>query len=358
MDMDTAMVKEKRTRKNHRKGRLKRWFRHHKRAFVPSFVLVFAVLSGTGAWMVWSQRQQESRQVTAGNSHDVGSGYRNITYNGKEYRFNNLVTAVLYAGIDSEGKMEPSRSYTSAARADSIALAVLDKKQKKMTVVGINRDTMTEIRRYSLSGGDRGTYVNHLGYAYTFGEGGKVSCENLREAVSHLFGGIPIDEYVVTNISSLPYINDLAGGITVQVPNDDLAALHPEMVKGASVKLDDTNVEDYIRYRDTAIDFSNEGRIERQKVYITEYVDVMKDLLQQDLNGTWEKISIMEDYLQTSITRNKYIGYANLLSEISFDESGFCYLEGEDRVGAYHDEFYVDQDALQELILELFYEEI
>lgn len=345
-------------RRHSRRRRMRSWLRHNKKLLIWAGVLVCLILAGAGIWLAQIQKQQNERHVTAGNSHDVGSGYRSIVCDGKEYRFNNLITTILYAGVDSEGKMETSTTYTEAPRADSIALVVLDKKHRKMTIIGINRDTMTEIRRYSLSGGDRGTYVNHLGYAYTFGDGGEVSCENLREAVSNLFLGIPIDEYVVTNITSLPYINQLAGGITVEVPNDDLADLYPEMVKGASVTLDDTNVEPFLRYRDTTIDFSNEGRIERQQTYITAYIDVMKELLEKDLNGTWNKILDMEDYLQTSITRNKYITLANLLNEISFDQSGFCRLEGEDKVGARYDEFHADPDALQKLVIDLFYEEI
>ena len=57
------------------------------------------------------------------------------------------------------------------------------------------------IRRYSRSGSDMGTYVSHLGYAYSYGDGGEVSCEDLREAVSNLLGGIPVNEYAVTNRS-------------------------------------------------------------------------------------------------------------------------------------------------------------
>lgn len=249
-------------------------------------------------------------------------------------------------------------SYADAPRADSISLVVLDKKHHKMTIIGINRDTMTEVRRYTMNGTDRGTYVTHLGYAYAYGDGGKVSCENLKEAVSKLFGGIPINEYAVTNMSSMRYINNLVGGITVEVPNNDLSGLYPEMIEGAEITLDDTNITDFLHYRDSSIDYSNEGRIERQQAYVTEYVAKIKEQLQTDVNGIWKKLENMDDYLQTSITRNKYLNLANLLETVEFSDGDYYRLEGEDRQGEAHDEFYVDEEVLQEKILELFYLEV
>ena len=53
--------------------------------------------------------------------------------------------------------MEATASYSNKARADSIALVVLDKKNEKMSIIALNRDTMTQIRRYTRSGSDMGT---------------------------------------------------------------------------------------------------------------------------------------------------------------------------------------------------------
>lgn len=319
--------------------------------------LALALAAGGGIWAYQMHGARQRRHVTAGKSVNMGSGYRNVTYKGKRYQYNSLITTILYAGIDSEGAMR-EYGYTDAPRADSINLVVLDKKHQKMTVVAISRDTMTQIRRYGANGKDRGTYVSHLGLAYTYGDGGEVSCENLREAVSTLFKGIPIHEYVMTNRSSMPYINDLVGGVTVTVPNDDLASEYPEFQAGAQVELDADNIETYLRKRDTGEAFSNEGRIERQQSYMTAYIEKFRTLIEQDLNGTWNKVSDMDDYIQTSITKNKYLKLANLVSEVSFDAEDFCVLEGEDQAGELHDEFYVDEDALYEKVIALFYEEL
>lgn len=337
--------------------RIRRWFRHNRNTIIGAAFLGAVVLLGLLFWTYKTMQEQNSRHVTAGNSVNMGSGYRNIKYKGKRYQYNSLVTSVLYAGLDSDGLLETT-GYTNASPADSIYLAVIDKKNEKLTIICLNRDTMTEIRRYTASGQVRDTYVSHLCLAFSYGDGGKASCENLRYAVSNLLGGIPITEYVVTNRSALPYINDLAGGVTVTVPNKDLEDVDPIFQEGARVKLDDSNIETFLRTRDIDVDFSNEGRLERQREYITEYIKQFWDVLQHEPEATWDGIQRMDDYLLTSITKNKYLGLVNLLNKVSFADSDFYLPEGEDRLGAYHDEFYVDRAALQEKVLELFYEEI
>lgn len=337
--------------------RMRRWMRHNKKFAAAAALLCIVVLSAGGFFLLHSRREQSRLHVTAGNSVDMKGGYRTITWKDKEYQYNSLITTILYAGLDSTDPLKASETYSNKARADSISVVILDKKKKKMSILALNRDTMTEIRRYTRTGEDMGTYVSHLGYAYSYGDGGEVSCEDLKEAVEKLLG-ISIDEYAVTNQSSITSINDLVGGVTVTVPNDDLAALYPELKKGAVVTLDDSNVKDFLQHRDTAADFSNEGRIERQQAYVTAYVDLLKNWLASEPDQLWQEIGQMNDYLQTSITKNKYLSLARLLEKVSFTDADYYRPTGKDSAGELHDEFYVDEDALKQLVIDLFYEEV
>lgn len=337
--------------------RMRRWMRHNKKFAAAAALLCIVVLSAGGFFLLHSQKQQSRLHVTAGNSVDMKGGYRTITWKDKDYQYNSLITTILYAGLDSTDPLKASETYSNKARADSVSVVILDKKKKKMSILALNRDTMTEIRRYTRTGEDMGTYVSHLGYAYSYGDGGEVSCEDLKEAVERLLG-ISIDEYAVTNQSSITSINDLVGGVTVTVPNDDLAAMYPELKKGAVVTLDDSNVKDFLQHRDTAADFSNEGRIERQQAYVTAYVDLLKDRLASEPDQLWQEIGQMNDYLQTSITKNKYLSLARLLEKVSFTDADYYRPTGKDSAGELHDEFYVDEDALQQLVIDLFYEEV
>ena len=338
-------------------------YHHHRKKIrkkqrIASLIICICVFA-VAAFVIFTQLQsQRSQQISSRNPHDVGSGYRDVVYNGQKYRYNNRITTILYAGIDSFGKMEESVQYGVEARADSIALVVLDDKNNKMSIVLISRDTMTDIRRYSMNGTDRGLYKTHLGYAYSYGDGGKVSCENLCEAVSLLFGDIPVNRYVVTNQDSMPYINDLAGGVTVTVPNDDLVEQYPQLYEGAQVTLTDETVRPFLQYRDTLVDFSNDGRMARQKAFVKAYIDKMKSLEQNKLEDILDSMDNMEEHLQTNITRNQYIGLADLVKSTEFSDDSFIEMKGQDQVGELHDEFYPDEDALRKLILDLFYEEV
>lgn len=344
---------ERRSNHHHRRNR-----KLHRNQIVVSVLLSVCVLAVAGIFVYKEMQNQRAMQISAGNSHNVGSGFRNITYNGEKYEYNNRVTTVLYAGVDSSGKMEATSLYGDKARADSINLVVMDEKKKKMTIVSINRDTMTEIRRYSMSGNDQGLYTTHLGYAYTYGDGGDVSCENLCEAVSLLFGEIPVNRYIVTNQDSMPYINNLVGGVTVTVPNDDLSDQYPELYEGNQVTLDDSNIHDFLQHRDTETGFSNEGRMERQRAYMSAYIDKIKSLDENELESTWNSLDSMQDYLQTNITRNQYLKFIKLIRKVDFSENDIIQLSGSDQEGEIHDEFYPDEAELKKLIIQLFYEKV
>lgn len=330
----------------------------NKKQIIISLVICLAVALFAAFFIHMEQTKQKSMQITAGNTHNVGNSYRNIVYKGQEYQYNNRITNILYAGVDSTGKLEASSQYGNKARADSIALVVMDEKNRRMTILSINRDTMTDIRRYTMNGNDKGLYTTHIGYAYSYGDGGKISCESLCEAVSLLLGDIPVKRYVVTNQDSMPYINELAGGITLTVPNNDLQEKYPEMVQGAQVTLDDSNIKDFLQYRNTEESFSNEGRMQRQKAYLTAYVEKMQSMDENDLEKSWDSLDVMDDYIQTSVTRNQYLGLVKTLKKAEFAEDSIEQLPGTDQEGDLHDEFHVDEDALQELIIRLFYEKV
>lgn len=342
-------------RHHHRKSR-----HHRKKQKMLILGLAAAVIFvGLAATVVVNKlKEQKNYHVTGTNSVDVGAGYRYTEYNGKKYQYNNRVTTLLYAGLDSFDELKQTATYGDKARADSIMLIVLDEVSKKMSVVAINRDTMTEVHRFSRNGGDLGTYVTHLGYAYANGDGGTASCENLKTAVSNLFNNLPIDGYMVSNQTSIVMINDLVGGVTVTVPNNDLATQYPELTEGNIVTLDESNVRAYVQQRDTAVDFSNEGRIERQKSFVLSFMDEFGTLVRDNSTQVWDELEECSNWMQTDITKNKYLSLADAFSQTNLAPDSYYILEGEDQLGELHDEFYYDEDALQELIIKLFYREI
>ena len=288
-------------------------------------------------------------------SETENTDYRYLTRNGKKYAYNSRIMTVLYAGIDSEKELVSYNRYSIAPRADAVELIVMDDYHKKVSVLSISRDTITPVKRYTMNGSYRDTYDTQLGYAYTYGDGGKASCENLREAVSEFLHGIPVHEYVVTNNGSVALLNRLAGGITVTVPNDDLAGKFPELKKGAAVTLNDSNVEAFVRWRDTEIAFSNNGRMERQQAFSAQFLEVFMKQLAADKETVWNTIESMQSFIQTSITKNQHLELTDRILAETFTEDQYFRIQGTDVRGNVHDEFYADEESLLDTIIELFY---
>lgn len=295
------------------------------------------------------------QNINAAEVNEMNHDYHMLSYKDKTYSYNEQITAVLCAGIDSEDKLVTRNRFTIAPRADSIELVVLDQYHKKVSIIAVSRDTITSVNRYTMNGSYRDNYDTQIGYAYVYGDGGKVSCQNLVSSVSFLLGNIPIQEYVITDNSSITQLNEMAGGITVTVPNNDLSEKHPELTKGSVVKLDHSNVEDFVRWRDINIPFSNNGRMERQQSFISSFLSVFKDRIASDTEGIWREIEDMSDFMQTSITRNQYLTLAGYLEEDDFSPEDYYYISGEDVQGEEHDKVFADETLKMETVIDLFY---
>ena len=150
------------------------------------------------------------------------SDYRRIETAGKKYTYNERITTILYATAATEGELTVEDRCGIAPRVDTVELVILDHYHKRISLLSISGDTLASVGRYTADGSAQGNRETPLGNAYAYGDGGKLSCRNLRDAVSDLLGGIPIHEYVVASAGSIDRINELAGGITVTVPNNDL----------------------------------------------------------------------------------------------------------------------------------------
>ncbi|MBQ7656225.1 MAG: LCP family protein [Clostridia bacterium] len=345
--------KERNSRSRSPLSRLRRLLRRQKK--LAAVLLLFAaVVIGGVVWLALNF-QDAGEDLIAQNAVNVGTGYRNITYQGKNYRYNNRVTTILYAGLDSDTPLVQYRRYAMAPRADSISLVVLDELHRKMTVIALNRETITKIRRYTLSGISSGLYSDFLCYAYTYGDGGKASCDGLCEAVSLLLYGVPIDDYVITNRGSLSIVADMLGPVEVTVPNNDMAEIDARLFQGAQVTIDAQNLESFVRYRDTEKDFSNVGRMQRQQSYITGAINRVQSILNEQPDELWNQLQKADRYVQTNITKNRYLDLTRIVKNTAFSSQNYYIPEGRNVSGEDHDEFYPDEDALLAKVIELFY---
>lgn len=94
------------------------------------------------------------------------------------------------------------------SNTDTMIVATLDPKQKKMSLVSIPRDTMAEMV------GDKSFNVQKINGAYPIG-GAKMSMKSVAALLN-----VPIKYYIEVNMAGLEKIVDSVGGVDVDVPFD------------------------------------------------------------------------------------------------------------------------------------------
>ena len=281
-----------------------------------------------------------------------------IWYNGKAYRYNHDLVTMLVMGIDQESDTIEEKDDVSgeSGQADTIFLMVMDKSKDEIKMISISRDTMTQIKTFDYKGNYLGKSKNHLGLAYSFGDGKVTSCQYMVDAVSNLFYGMPINGYVALNMNAVAMINDAVGGVTVTVP-EDMTQVDPSFAEGAAVTLTGDQALKFTRYRDTEKDFSNNSRMERQKQYLVNFMGQAVKAMKADMGLPVSLYQSLTDDMVTNLSLDRSVYLATEAMDMHFTADGIVSLKAKSKKGSVYDEVYVDDDALYDLIIQTFYTE-
>lgn len=320
-----------------------------RRLVIAAVLLVFIAAI---ALIIVNQRHNKMFDVSGFSDGD--SKYT-ITWNGRDWEYNESINSILLIGIDSTGEMKTSDTYGDQARADNIDLISFNYEDKTITILPISRDTMTEVPKFTANGYEASKTLTHLGFAYSFGNGGRASSMNVCNAVSDLLYGVEVYRYVTTNIDSIGYANDLIGGVTVEVPNNDLAGRYPNMTKGAKVRITKKNVEAFLRYRSDK-DGSNNGRMERQQAFLQAYIEKLKTMSDDDYLDMWQQLSSDDSKIKTNMTKSMFMNLIADIKDYRYDpDTDNLKIIGTDVVENGYDAFYPDEDKLKELVVTTFF---
>ncbi|MDO4306344.1 MAG: LCP family protein [Eubacteriales bacterium] len=326
--------------------------RHHKRRrrrrIAKAAVIIIAMLV-TGILLFWMYEDNRKDAKSGTEAADAEHQYRRIHVDGADYQYNTDLITVLLMGIDTSGE-------DMTGQSDFISLAVFDRGNKCIKLIEISRDSMVDVRVFDAVGNDRGWNRQHLTLAYAFAGGKEKGCLMTQEAVSRMFHGIPIVYYTAGNLSALPAFHNLVGELNVQIPDDSLEYLDESFKEGTSLTLTSENVELFVRSRDIEREYSNTGRMRRQEIYMKAYLEKLKTLLAEDFSGTVSRMEAVFSNTMTNIGLSEVSSFAEMAMEYQFDPEQDCYtVQGTDHSGEYHDEFHVDEEALQQLVLQIFY---
>lgn len=268
--------------------------------------------------------------------------------------YNEHLSNFLFLGIDKKEMAETDMGQTDAGQADAVFLLVWDRAEHKITLISIPRDTMTEIEIFGPTGKSFGKSVEHLSLAYAFGDGRRKSCELVRDAVSELFEGVPIAGYCAVNMDGIPVLAEAAGEVTVVVPDDSLSEAYPELQEGQEVILNAGNTEAFVRYRDTGKSQSALARQKRQSVFLKAYAAKASELVQQDASFITKLYTSLKPYMVTNMGNDLF---AKIGEDGAEGEREILSLPGSGVEGKSFDEFHVDEDALKEMVMKVFYKE-
>ena len=315
--------------------------------------------------------------VIADSGHlDIGEAPENpeiileenqILYQGQIYEQNEDLISILVMGIDKEtvvtvGGQSWSADEASAyagGQADALFLLLINPHDETVRLLNINRNTMTDVDVWDESGNYMGVYTKQIALQHGYGDGGEESCVHQVKAVSRLLHGIPIHSYVAIEMDAIPEMNDAVGGITVSVLDD---VIYPEydmdLHQGDLVTLTGRQAYWYVRLRNENIFNSNELRQQRQKQYIQAFVTKVREAALEDLNVPIEIYRILDKYMVTDINESSFSYLVTETYTYDYQLDNIYSLQGEVIQGNQFEEFYADDDAMQELIVELFYEPI
>ncbi len=345
------------------------------RLTVLAFLCCAAVLLPVGQ-RLYREKQEAVKRVeeraALGNDRTGNDGMGNggvenqnqlnrpIELDGKQYRRNTAIRAILCIGVDTKGEMEPQTASGVSGQADGIFLVAQDMARDTVKILMIPRDTMTEITLFDLMGNELGKDVQHLTLAFSYGDGREKSCELLRDAVSNLFFGLKIDGYLAMNISSIALLNDEIGGVTVTIEEDGLETRDPLLTKGSTVCLQGGQAEIFVRYRDIAKSQTALSRMDRQKQYMESYLQTVKEKAKKDNTLITRLVNDVQEHMITDMAKDQYMdmGLAVLNSQQQVGEHDFLTLPGQAVETKYFDEYHVDSEEMKRMIVELFYKEV
>lgn len=276
-----------------------------------------------------------------------------IVRDDKEYFPRQNITTVLVLGIDRTGPVEDSGSYQNPGAADLALILAFDQTDGTCDVLQFNRDSMVEMPVLGLGGKPAGTAYGQLALCYTYGSGLEDSCENAKETISRLLYGLQIDYYVAMHMDAIPIFNDAVGGVTVEV-TEDFSQVDSSIPMGTVTLLGDQAIS-FVRSRKGVGDQLNLSRINRQQAYAQGFLDAFKAKQAQGtgfLMNAYEKAS---PYLITNCSPAAISAMVERYGNYKLDR--ILTPPGENVLGEQYYEFHIDEKALDEMILELFYAE-
>lgn len=266
-----------------------------------------------------------------------------VTVNGQNYVRKDNLRTILFMGVDNAES--GTQMIGNSGRTDALMLFVLNTKDKTADMIAISRDTMVPVDVYDDNGRKLYTGDMQITMQYSYGDSGKRSAMLTERRVGEVIHGIPIDGYLALTMDGIAPIVTGLGGIKLTM-NKDYSYINEAYTEGAEVTMSGKEAVRFIRYRDLEVSGSNNTRMERQGWFIQEMFKQIKN----GRVGFSKLLDLADAFMNTDVDAETLKAFTDYELANTYTIPGQT-IRGED-----HDEFYVDDEALQELLLKVFYQ--
>ncbi len=332
--------------------------KHRKKTFLSfiSIVLSTAVLALALTFLVGCGNvDTESSDFSQKTVSEIEKEMKTIYINGEPYIERDGVFSVLVIGVDATGKVKPNIDQSNNKKSDFLALVIFDDNSKTYKILHINRDTMTNVDVLDIYGRKTNvTRYTQIAQAHTFGDGTHISCKNTVDAVAGLLYGVRINSYISLTMDAVAAINDKVGGVSVEI-KEDMTAVDPTFVQGATVKLSGAQALSYVRARGELDDSTNIARMERQKQYMSSLIDTLGGM-NPDKSFFLGVFDAIADYSVSNLNSSLLNNLSRYFGEYEF--GGAISPKGESAVVNKYMQFTVDDEDIVRIVKELFYDRI
>ena len=259
----------------------------------------------------------------------------------------NEITNYLFIGVDKDDVTNVS-GHQNGGQADFLVVLAIDRINRSITPVMLDRDAMVEMQTYGVFGHPAGTRVMQLCLAQAYSGVNIPGSVNTVETVEKLLKGIDVHHYVVLDMSAIPLVNDALGGVEVTL-QDDFTVYDPTMTKGATIRLMGQQAEFFVRGRMTVADGTNASRMARQQQYLSGLLTQFRLTVKGNQLKLNEVLDALSGHMATDAGDNTLLHDVNAYDDYTWQP--LQTLQGEHAIDEYgFAEFWVDEDALMRLV--------
>lgn len=276
---------------------------------------------------------------------------KTIVRDGIEYFPRQDITVIMLAGIDEFGPAVSSGSYNNSGEADMVSLLIFDESNKTLDVLSLNRDTMLDMPLLGIGGKEAGTTHGQLALSHTYGSGLEDSAVNLRKTVSNYLYGVRIDYYVTLRMDAISLLNDMVGGVKVNV-TDDFSQIDPSIPMGETVLKGEQAIT-YVRTRQGLGDQLNVTRMTRQRAYMVGFLKALQSSISDSSTFALDAYEKAKEYAVTDCSASGISALVNRL--VDYELEDVVSIEGENVAGDKFMEYHVSQEDLDKVVLKYLY---